>query len=281
MSAAAGTLEGANGLALILGPIVGSTLFTLGGGADHYGYVLPFLILGLAEGLFSLLNLLMLPKLPTPPSSTPSMFNFSGKALIPGFNCVVMGISLGLLSPTLQPLLAMPPLNYNVQMVGFAFAAICGVYAVVAVLVGKVDDYFEGRQALFLMAAGALMVGWSFLFMGPVRLDVEGHILWELTPSRALFWTSTPLLGAGVAFGFIPVYKQFIGHAKHESSEERDLAASAAFTMAVALGSFLGPTLGGLLSELIGVRSTYTYSGFHPWLALGSQGPTPASRTRR
>ena len=26
------------------------------------------------------------------------------------------GISLGLLSPTLQPLLAMPPLNYNVQM---------------------------------------------------------------------------------------------------------------------------------------------------------------------
>ena len=26
------------------------------------------------------------------------------------------GISLGLLSPTLQPLLAMPPLNYDVQM---------------------------------------------------------------------------------------------------------------------------------------------------------------------
>lgn len=261
VSAAAGTLEGANGLALILGPILGSTLFTLGGGAAHYGYVLPFLILGLAEGLFSLLNLLMLPKLPCPPSNTPSMLSFSGKALIPGFSCVVMGISLGLLSPTLQPLLAMPPLNYDVQMVGFAFAAICGVYAVVAVLVGKVDDYFEGRHALILMAAGALMVGWSFLFMGPLRLDVEGHVLWQLPPSRALFWTSTPLLGAGVAFGFIPVYKQLIGHAKHESSEERDLAASAAFTMAVALGAFLGPTLGGLLSELIGVRSTYTYAG--------------------
>ena len=29
-----------------------------------------------------------------------------------------------------------------------------------------------------------------------------GHILWELTPSRALFWASTPLLGAGVAFGY-------------------------------------------------------------------------------
>jgi hypothetical protein len=26
--------------------------------------------------------------------------------------------------------------------------------------------------------------------------------LWELNPSRALFWTSTPLLGAGVAFGY-------------------------------------------------------------------------------
>ncbi|CAL1139098.1 unnamed protein product [Cladocopium goreaui] len=35
-------------------------------------------------------------------------------------------------------------------------------------------------------------------------------------------------------------------------------------TAAQRSGSFLGPTLGGLLSELIGVRSTYTYSGTNP-----------------
>lgn len=260
VSTAAGTLEGSNGLALILGPIVGSTLFTLGGGAEHFGYVLPFVVLGVAEIVFSMLNAFSLPKLPTPPSSHPSLLNFSPKALIPGFNCVVMGISLGLLSPTLQPLLAEPPLSYSIQMVGFAFAAICTVYAVMAVLVGKVDDYYEGRKALPLMATGAILVGGSFLMMGPMRLVFEGHT-WELPPSRALFWTSTPFLGAGVAFGFIPVYKQFICLAKHETSEERDLAASSAFTIAVALGSFLGPTLGGELSELIGVRSTYTYMG--------------------
>ena len=35
---------------------------------------------------------------------------------------------------------------------------------------------------------------------------------------------------------FLPKLAVESGHAKHESSEERDLAASAAFTMAVALG---------------------------------------------
>ena len=97
--------------------------------------------------------------------------------------------------------------------------------------------------------------------LGPIQLVIGGHILLELKPSPALFWIAACLLGSGVAFGFIPVYKQFVTHAMHSSTEERDLAASGAFTIAVAMGSFLGPTLGGLLSELIGVRGTYTYTG--------------------
>jgi hypothetical protein len=45
-------------------------------------------------------------------------------------------------------------------------------------------------------------------------------------------------------------------------------------TAAQRSGSFLGPTLGGLLSELIGVRSTYTYSGpLELWGALDDSYP--------
>ena len=56
------------------------------------------------------------------------------------------------------------------------------------------------ERNVFGSSLKALLVGGSFMMMGPVHLVIAGHI-WELTPSRALFWISTPLLGAGVAFG--------------------------------------------------------------------------------
>eukprot|EP00437_Effrenium_voratum_P041751 CAMPEP_0181473436 /NCGR_PEP_ID=MMETSP1110-20121109/40122_1 /TAXON_ID=174948 /ORGANISM="Symbiodinium sp., Strain CCMP421" /LENGTH=444 /DNA_ID=CAMNT_0023598551 /DNA_START=39 /DNA_END=1370 /DNA_ORIENTATION=- len=258
MSTATGILEGVNGLALILGPIVGSTLFSLGGGASQLGYVMPFVVLGGAEAVFAFLNVFLLPQMPTPPARQPSLTKFSGKVLLACLNCVVAGISLGLLNPTLQPHLAAAPLHCSVQMVGFVFAACCGSYAVLSVLAGAVDDCTKGRMAIYLMAFGAFLSGIAFLMLGPAPIEVNGH---ELELSSALLWASTAFLGSGVAFGLIPVFKQVLSHAKHESAEERELAASSVFTLAMATGSFLGPTLGGLLSDLVGVRKAYAYSG--------------------
>ncbi|CAE7715265.1 SLC18B1, partial [Symbiodinium microadriaticum] len=258
VSTATGILEGVNGLAMILGPIVGSSLYSLAGGDSHLGYVLPFVILGLVELLFSFLTALLLPKLPSPPQNQPSLFNFSPKVLLACVNCVVSGIALGFLNPTLQPHLSAAPLHYSVQMVGLVLSAACGSYALVAVGVGALDDWAKGSIGPQLMALGALLSGISYLMLAPLPLQIGGQ---ELMLTPALCWSSTMVLGIGVAFGLIPVYKQLISCALHEVPQERELAASSLFTIAMATGAFLGPTLGGLLLELVGARTAYSSTG--------------------
>lgn len=261
VSTAAGKLEGANGLALILGPLVGSTLFSIGGGAQHVGYVIPFLVLGLTGALCGGMNWVLMPTLPTPARSNPSLSKFSLKAVPTAINCTILGIVFGVLNPTLQPHCAEQPLKYDVQIVGLVYATICAIYSMLGILVGRLDDLYEGRNGFLLMAIGALLIAVSFFLLGPLELAFGSHFVVEMKPSPALFWISVCIMGAGAAFGWIPVYRQFVTHALHTTSEERDLRASMIYTISVALGSFLGPVVGGLLSQHIGVRGTYTYTG--------------------
>lgn len=257
VSSGSGTMEGVNGLAMIMGPIVGSTLFSLGGGKDHIGYVLPFLILGGIELVFAIASLGFLPKLPVPPQQQPRLTSFTWKVLIPFAVCVTSGASLGLLNPTIEPHLEAPPLNYSVQMVGFAFAAACGAYALTAPVAGVLDDCTEARWALQMMSFGLCVTGLGFASLGPIPLDIGGQ-KWRL--NAAACWAGACLIGVGCSFGLIPVYKQILLCATHEEQEEAELATSACFTIALSVGGFLGPTMGGMLSQAVGVRTAYFYS---------------------
>jgi len=257
VSSATGQMEGVNGVALIMGPILGSSLFSLGGGEQHLGYVLPFVALGVVELLFAMVNSTMLPALPLPPQKQPSLTRFSWKVVLPFTNCVVTGINLGLLNPTLQPHLAAAPLHYSVQVVGFVFAAACAAYALAAPLAGVLDDYTEGRWAVQIMAFGAFVSSVGYAFLGPASFKIGGK---ELVLTAAGCWGGIILIGVGVGFQLIPVYKQILQYAMHENSEERYSATSAVFTIAFSMGSFLGPTLGGVLSQAVGIQSAYTYS---------------------
>merc|ERR1712190_587902 len=73
-------------------------------------------------------------------------------------------------------------------------------------------------------------------------------------------WIGVGLIGAGCSFGLIPVYKNILLYAQHTISEEKETATSALFTVVFSIGSFLGPTLGGMLSQAVGIRTAYTYS---------------------
>merc|ERR1740121_3441278 len=58
----------------------------------------------------------------------------------------------------------------------------------------------------------------------------------------------------------MPVFKNIQLYAQHATSEEKETATSALFTVVFSIGSFLGPTLGGMLSQAFGIRTAYTYS---------------------
>mmetsp|Transcript_65883 Transcript_65883/g.146377 ORF Transcript_65883/g.146377 Transcript_65883/m.146377 type:complete len:447 (+) Transcript_65883:60-1400(+) len=258
VSTATGILEGVNGLAMILGPIVGSSLYGLAGGDSHLGYVLPFLVLGVVEVFFCFANVLLLPSLPSPPENQPSLFNFSPKVLLTCVNCILSGVALGFLNPTLEPHLHGPPLNYSIPLVGFVLSAACAAYAVMAVAAGALDDMGQGVYGVHLMSFGALLCGVSYMMLAPLPVWLGGH---ELVLTPALCWSSVVILGVGVAFGLIPVYKQVTLCAMHDTAAERELAASSLFTITMATGAFLGPTMGGFLGELVGYRAAYSYCG--------------------
>lgn len=256
VSTASGSMEVVNGVAMILGPVVGSLLFSAGGGEDGLGYVVPFLAIGAIEAVFAVVNLGLLPELPKAPAKRPSVRDFSWKVLLPCSTCIVFGVSLGLLGPTLAKHLSNPPLNYSVPQVGAVFAVACFAYALFAPLVGFLDDNTGGRLAVGSMAFGALLTGLGYAWLGPVPLSFGGH---ELELDNACAWGGAVLIGVGCAFGVIPVYKRILLYATHCDAEERDLATAAVFTLAFSSGSFLGPTLGGILSQAVGVRAAYAW----------------------
>eukprot|EP00405_Crypthecodinium_cohnii_P039097 CAMPEP_0206539712 /NCGR_PEP_ID=MMETSP0325_2-20121206/8582_1 /ASSEMBLY_ACC=CAM_ASM_000347 /TAXON_ID=2866 /ORGANISM="Crypthecodinium cohnii, Strain Seligo" /LENGTH=313 /DNA_ID=CAMNT_0054037315 /DNA_START=630 /DNA_END=1568 /DNA_ORIENTATION=- len=244
-------MEGVLGLGMISGPIVGSLLFGVGGGEEHIGFVLPFMVLGGIEALFAVFNLFLLPNLPLPPPKKPSLRKYSWKVVVPWLNCVVSGAGIGLLSPTMEPHL-LPIMS--VQTIGFVFAACCGCYTLAAPLVGCFDDATSGRFALFCMALGNVITGVGYGLTAPVPLHWGGKE-WSLGP--AFVWPAACLIGAGLAFGLVPIYKQILQYAKHEDQEQRDVASSALLTVSMSTGAFLGPVLGGMLSEALGTRKTY------------------------
>lgn len=250
VSTANGIVEVLNGIAMICGPVVGSVLFELGGGEDGWGFVVPFMVLGAVEVSAAVCNLAMLPPLPAPSTQRPSMKNFSFGVVVPVSVCIISGVGLGILEPTLGPHVTAAPLSYSISKVGFVFACACGFYAAAAPLAGAWDDHTGGKWALLIMAVGCVLGSVGYALMAPIT--------GELTD--ALVWTGAALIGIGCSFALIPVMKNISSYSRHETKEEKDLATAALLSMSMSFGMFLGPTAGGVLSELFGISLAYLVS---------------------
>lgn len=257
VSTSASVVETVIGVACIVAPILGSSLYTIAGGSQGQGYVMPFVLLGCVQCMFGLAMMLWFPTLPSGSSSKLNLGSFSRWALLPFVICILTAASIEYSGPTLQLFLSVAPFNYSVSMVGAAFAVMSILYTLLAVMVGKLDDRFEGEQAVPLMVFGLVLTGIGYIAMAPASWM---QLLVPLEVGEPGLWIGICCVSAGSALGLIPTYGNILKYAKQADASDRANATSALFNVSYGLGAFLGPTLGGMLSNYFGIAGSY--SGF-------------------
>lgn len=162
MSHSQASLETFFGLGLIVGPMVGGALYSVG------GYLLPFVVLGTTLFSVAILTLCILPK------HDPGEFENDGTASIftvlriPGVMVCALAISatsasIGFISATLEPHLR--DFNLTPILLGVIFVINGGVYALTAPFFGwLIDKYLNPK---FVTIAGSVIICFGFLLIGP------------------------------------------------------------------------------------------------------------------
>jgi len=131
------------------------------------------------------------------------------------------------------------------------------LYTILAVVVGKLDDRYEGQQAVPLMVFGLAVTGIGYIALAPASWMRSLVLLQVCEPG---LWIGVCCISAGSAFGLIPTYGNMLKYAKHAGACDRANATSALYNVSYGLGASLGPALGGMLSNAFGI--TGSYSGF-------------------
>lgn len=242
------SLETCFGLGLIVGPMVGGALYSVG------GYYLPFVVLGSALFITAILTLCILPKHADEPftenDKRTSMWNV---LKIPGVLVSSLAIcatsaSIGFLSATLEPHLRQ--FDLGPILLGVVFVINGGIYALTAPIWGWMVDKFLSPKVCstmgcFLVVAGFLIVGpASFI---PVETSLETVIV------------GLVLHGLGIAAvlvsGFTDSLRTSIAKGLPDSIETYGLV-SGLWTSTFAFGAFVGPSVSGFLFDAIGFRGS-------------------------
>lgn len=241
------SLETFFGLGLIVGPMVGGALYTIG------GYCLPFVVLGSSLFTTALLTMCILPKHPNENDQIvggPSMLTV---LKIPGVSVCALGIcatsaSIGFLGATLEPHLR--TFKLSPILLGMVFVINGGIYALTAPLWGwTVDKYMSPKLASLI---GSIFIIFGFCIIGPasfIPLETElGTIIGGLI-----------LHGIGIAAllvsSFTDALRTSIKNGLPDSIETYGLI-SGLWTSTFALGAFIGPSASGLLYDSIGFRKS-------------------------
>ncbi|XP_045590439.1 MFS-type transporter SLC18B1 [Procambarus clarkii] len=241
------TMETFFGLGLIIGPTVGGALYELG------GYTLPFVSLG---GLLlgaAVMTSCLLPS--TGADAAPEALGSRGQFLaalkLPSIvlMCLALlssSISIGFMQATLEPHLRV--LHLSPFKVGLMFVVSGSMYALTAPCWGSLCDKVIPPRIITTL--GTVMVVIAFTFVGPMPfLPLE---------------TTLPLcIGAlvvhGIGFGAVLVstfsgcHRDVIANGFPDDLGTYGLV-SGIWTSTFALGCFIGPSVGGVLMDLVGFK---------------------------
>ncbi len=157
-------LETCFGLGLIVGPMIGGFLYSVG------GYYLPFVILGSALFAVALMTLCVLPKGTTTIEEHDQNHGILKVFKIPGVFVCSLGIvgasaSIGFISATLEPHIR--DFDLSPFLVGVIFVINGGVYAGSAPIWGCLVDRGVSQKVISLMGSAFIILG--FLIVGPVN----------------------------------------------------------------------------------------------------------------
>ncbi|XP_035897181.1 MFS-type transporter SLC18B1-like [Anopheles stephensi] len=245
------SLETCFGLGLIVGPMVGGALYTVG------GYYLPFVVLGSALFITAILTLCILPKHPNeePPNREKSA-SLLTVLKIPGVVVCALAIcatsaSIGFLSATMEPHLRQ--FDLSPILLGVVFVINGGVYALTAPIWGWGVDKFLNPKVV--SAVGCFLVVGGFCMVGPasfIPLDtnlsyvITGLVLHGLGIAAVLVSSFTDALNISIKKG-LP-----------DNIETYGLI-SGLWTSTFAFGAFVGPSVSGFLFDAIGFRASTVF----------------------
>ncbi|XP_041361318.1 MFS-type transporter SLC18B1-like [Gigantopelta aegis] len=237
-----GTLETFSGLGLMIGPPIGGALYELG------GYGLPFWVLGTVLLFCAAISYYLMPQ------QAEAVKTYEGSILtllksplifVTGF-CIFAGsFSLGFMDPTLADHLS--PFKLSTFLVGLVFLCGAGMYGFTAPLWGWLSDTKGFVKSLVIV--GNIISCVAYILMGPSPLfPFFPYELW-------LIIVSLLLVGIFLGCAILPTIKCLIQGAKEIGFEENLNTyglVSGCFNSFFSLGTFIGPTVGGLMSQHYG-----------------------------
>jgi MFS family permease len=174
---------------------------------------------------------------------------------------VLMGLALGMLVPSL-PVLAR----------SFGVAPELAAQAVTALLLGRVASYFPAGVIVDRLGRRAAMV------IGPVIVTV-GVLITAVTPWFGLIFVGQALVGSGQGIWSLG---REIAAVEEIRTESRGRVIGAFFGIA-AVGTAIGPVLGGRLADLAGYSAVFALAGVFTTIvfAIGLSYHDRPNRVRR
>ncbi|XP_066918678.1 MFS-type transporter SLC18B1-like [Clytia hemisphaerica] len=248
MSTAQGVMSGSSGVGLMLGPVIGGVLYKFG------GFKLPLMSIGVLICSAAFLTFFVLPEEATfrVHRHDDQTVSFLKVITIPGIFIMgtvslTAGMVISFLDPTLTNYVEVLTDNsVSSALVGLIFLCIPVTYTVFTPILGYlIDKKISGRYACII---GAYLGGICFLFIGPCPLFFP----W-IEPNLWLLIGVLLALGAfSITSLFVPVLNEMQLIARKANlplGMGTDSILSGIYTANFNLGSMVGPTLGGALTD--------------------------------
>lgn len=255
-------LETSFGLGLICGPTLGGWLYEIG------DYFLPFFTLGTCLVLGAALNFAVCYG-----RSSHVTDNKGGQAgylkilFSPGIIldslCVVTSLTfIGYNAATLEPHLR--SFDLSVMTIGSIFIITGAIYAITTPLWGKLCKLIDTR---ILCLTGSLLCLGGFIIIGPLPPIHAG-------PSLSLIIIALVLIGFGTGIKLVAAlvgsFKYSIDELGMPDNKSTFGICSSIYHTSTSIGAFLGPSLGGFLTDTFEYRSsTYFLFTFELILIMG------------
>lgn len=241
------TLETLFGCGLIVGPMIGGALYSIG------GYYLPFVVLGSALFTCAIMTLLVLPDRENGMSENSEQGSMLKVFKIPGIVVCCLGIgstsaSIGFISATLEPHLRQ--FDFTAIFLGIMFVINGGVYALSAPFVGYMVDKVKTPKIVSIFGSIFIIIG--FALIGPVSfLPFETSLTFVIV--------GLVFHGVGIAMSLVSTFSDALRTAVQNGFQdgiETYGLISGLWTSIFALGAFIGPSVAGYLFDQAGFRNS-------------------------
>lgn len=238
-----GIIETSVGVGMSIGPAIGGALYSVG------GFGLPFYILGTCVLLTFPICWFIMRDIQVQARETRKESYFTllriPQVFIVSIILVIGSQSQGFVEPTLEPHMRRE-FDVDTSIVGSFFLVMSAVFSICSPLVGYIC--MKTEQRIPIMIIGLIIMAAAQIFMGPAPFLGIPSNLWGTL-------ATVSVLGASFAFAYVPTMESMIRAATSGGMEE-DIGTYALvsgwWNSMYSLGEVIGPSVGGVLLDLIG-----------------------------